>query len=64
MLLVKTYRAKDYWLVFIIFYMLIWAFIEPYIINIGRNIFILTFITLFYNKPLPNIENQKREDVE
>ena len=42
-ILIKSYNQKKYWLCIIMFYILIWSFIEPYIIYIGKNIFALAF---------------------
>lgn len=42
-ILIRSYNQKKYWLCIIILYILIWSFIEPYIIYIGKNIFVLAF---------------------
>lgn len=45
LILLKNYK-KNKWLIFSLFFVLIWSFIEQHIINIGRNIFILAFIPI------------------
>ena len=44
--LIKSYEEKNYWLIFAIMFILVWSFIEQYIININKNLFILSFIPL------------------
>ena len=45
-ILIKNYENKNYWLIFAILFILGWSFIEQYIVNIGKNVFILSFIPL------------------
>ena len=45
-ILINKLEEKNYWLVFTIIGVLIWSFIEQYIINLGKNIFVLTLIPL------------------
>lgn len=44
--LIRNFNNKNYWLIFTIIFILIWSFIEQYIINIGKNVFVLSFIPL------------------
>ncbi len=44
--LMKSYEEKNYWLIFAILFILVWSFIEQYLININKNLFILSFIPL------------------
>ncbi len=44
--LVRSYENKNYWLVFVILLILGWSFIEQYIVSLGKNMFILSFIPL------------------
>ena len=45
-ILIKNYENKNYWLIFVILFILGWSFIEQYIVNLGKNVFILSFIPL------------------
>ena len=45
-ILIKNYNEKNYWLLFVIIFVLIWAFLEPIILNIGRNAFALALMPL------------------
>lgn len=45
-LLVRQYKSKNYWLLFSIIFILIWSFVEQYLVSISKNIFILAFIPL------------------
>ena len=42
----KSYKEKNYWRILTIMFILVWSFIEQYIVNIGKNAFILSFIPL------------------
>ena len=55
-LLVKCFKEKDYWLVFTLFFVLIWSIIEPYLITIGKNNFILEFIPLLEIGAINNLD--------
>ena len=44
--LIRNYKNKNYWLIFAIIFILVWSFIEQYIVNLGKNLFILAFIPL------------------
>ena len=39
-------KKREYDLLFAMLWVLVWLFVEPYIISIGKNIFILAFIPL------------------
>ena len=57
-ILIQNYKNKNYWLIVSVFIVLIWAFVEPYLINVGRNIFTISLIpTLEIGK----IEKYKRK---
>ena len=43
-LFVRSFKRGDYWLLCTLFFILIWSMIEPFIINIGKNIFVMEFI--------------------
>lgn len=45
-ILITNYKDKNYWLVITIIFVLLWSFIEQHIINLGKNVFVLTFIPL------------------
>ena len=45
-ILIKNYNDKNYWLLFVIIFVLIWAFLEPIILNLGRNAFALALMPL------------------
>lgn len=45
-ILVIKNKEKDYWTVITLIYILIWSFIEPYLINFGRNPLVLLLIPL------------------
>lgn len=45
-ILIKNLDKKNYWLIFAIIFILVWSFIEQYIINLGKNVFVLSFIPL------------------
>ena len=59
--LIRNYNNKNYWLVFTIIFILIWSFIEQYIINIGKNVFVLSFIPLLELGEIKIIKNKKTE---
>lgn len=44
-----NYKQKNYWMCIILFFVLIWAFVEPYIVYMGKNIFVLTFGIIINN---------------
>ena len=50
--LIKNYKERNYWLIVIILFILIWCIIEQNIINIWRNVFILSFIPLLEYKSI------------
>ena len=50
--LIKNYKERKYWLIVIILFILIWCIIEQNIINIWRNVFILSFIPLLEYKSI------------
>lgn len=45
--LVKSVKEKNYWLFTVLVFVCIWSSIEPYLFNIGKNIFILSFVPIF-----------------
>ena len=45
-ILIKNYNEKNYWLLFVIIFVLIWSFLEPIILNLGRNAFALALMPL------------------
>lgn len=51
-ILIINYEKKNYNLIFTIFFVLIWSFIEQYIIEIGKNVFVLAFIPLLQIQPI------------
>lgn len=59
--LIRNYNNKNYWLVFTIIFILIWSFIEQYIINLGRNVFVLSFIPLLEMGKIKRLNNKKIE---
>ena len=59
--LIRNYNNKNYWLVFTIIFILIWAFIEQHIINIGRNVFVLSFIPLLQLGEIKRWNNKEIE---
>lgn len=58
----KNFNEKNYWAVASLLFVLIWSFIEPYIINLGRNPLILLLIPTLEIKTI-NFKNTK-EDIE
>ncbi len=55
-LLVKCYKEKKYWLLFVIIFILIWSYIEQYIISLKKNIFALSFIPFLELGEIPNLD--------
>ena len=53
--LIRNYENKNYWLVFAILFILVWSFIEQYIINLGKNMLILSFIPLLEMGEMKNL---------
>lgn len=51
-ILITNYKDKNYWLVITIIFVLLWSFIEQHIINLGKNVFVLTFIPLLEVGPI------------
>ena len=47
--LIENYNKKNYWMCFTLIFVLIWSFVEPYIVYIGKNIFVLTFGIIINN---------------
>lgn len=45
--LVNSIKEKNYWLFTVLIFVCIWSSIEPYLFNIGKNIFILSFVPIF-----------------
>lgn len=45
-ILIINYENKNYWLIFAILIILGWSFIEQYLVSLGKNVFILSFIPL------------------
>lgn len=45
--LVKNFKEKKYWSIITLFCILIWSTIEPYIFSVGKNIFILSFVSIY-----------------
>ena len=45
-ILVDNLEKKNYWLVLVIIFVLLWSFIEQYIVNLGKNVFVLALIPL------------------
>lgn len=58
LLLVNLSKKEDYILYSIICIVLIWAFIEPCLLNLGRNIFMLCFIDMKGSNTI-NVKNKK-----
>lgn len=46
-ILIKNFNKRNYWTVFLLILVLIWSFIEPYIINLGRNPLTLLLVPIF-----------------
>lgn len=44
--LVNNYNKKNYWTVISVLFVLIWSFIEPYLINLGRNPLVILLIPI------------------
>lgn len=44
--LVKNVKEKKYWMYFTLIFICIWSTIEPYLFNLSKNIFILSFVQL------------------
>ena len=72
-ILIENCKKKNYKLVFTIFFVLVWSFIEQYIIDIGKNVFVLAFIPIIqmfpinsfnYNRVRLKINNKKEEQNE
>lgn len=55
-LLIRCYKDKNWVLFYIILFVLIWSFIEPYIVDIGRNVFVIELIMLFKSRGKMNEE--------
>lgn len=51
-MLIKNFNDKNYWIVASLLFVLIWSFIEPYIINLGRNPLILLLIPILEIKAI------------
>jgi len=51
-ILIKNYNRKNYKLVLTIFFVLIWSFIEQYIIDLGKNVFVIAFIPILEMIPI------------
>lgn len=47
--LIENYNKENYWMCFTLIFVLIWSFVEPYIVYIGKNIFVLTFGIIINN---------------
>lgn len=65
-ILVKNCKEKNYWMFCAICFVLIWALVEPYIIDIGRNVFVISLMPLLEigkinNLDYRNIFKKKRE---
>lgn len=45
--LVKSVKEKNYWIFTALVFVCIWSSIEPYLFNVGKNIFILSFVPIF-----------------
>ena len=45
--LVKNLKEKEYWMFTALILVCVWSLIEPYIFNVGKNIFILSFIPIY-----------------
>ena len=50
MLIKKTVEIKDYWLLVIILFTLVRAFVEPFIVSIEQNLVLIAFVLLLENK--------------
>ena len=46
MVLNDKFEEKDYYSIVVITFILVWSFIEPCIIDVGRNIFVILLIPL------------------
>jgi len=54
--LLKCYRKKNYWLMMTLLFIVVWCFIEQNIINIWRNVFILSFIPYLEKFPINKLD--------
>ena len=59
-ILIKHYNDKNYWLLFVILFVLIWSFLEPIILNLGRNMFVLALMPLI---DIRQIDLNKKEKI-
>ena len=54
-LLIQNYKKKDYWMIFIIFIILVLSELEPHLIDLNKNIFVICFIPLLEYKPIEKL---------
>ena len=55
-----AYRQKDCITAFVIVAVLLWAFVEPYIFSVSRNIFIILFARYFDSVKVPFLKSSRR----
>lgn len=64
--LVREFKKENYWLVSVLFFVLIWSFIEPYLVGIEKNVFVLAMIPFLhdgeYAISLPDIKKKIKGD--
>ena len=60
-ILITNYKKENYWLVFTIIFILLWSFIEQHIINLGKNVFVLSFISLLEIGEIKKLEYKNFE---
>lgn len=64
--LVREFKKENYWEVAVLFFVLIWAFIEPYLIGIEKNIFVLILVPFLHDSKyaisLPDIKKRIKGD--
>lgn len=60
--LVNNYNQNNYWAVISVFFVLIWSFIEPYLISLGRNPLTLLLIPVL-EIGMVNLNIKKRSNV-
>ncbi len=59
LLLVHAYKKNDYKLIIVLSLILIWSLIEPNILNIDKNLFLLLFAEILEINLLKDIKNEK-----
>ncbi len=54
-ILIQNFKKKDYWMVFVIFIILILSELEPHLIDLNKNIFVISLIPLLDYKPIKQL---------